>query len=278
METLTLPDSILPVRSRRHQSDKFPRNRSERLFVSLCQSQSYYPSFLAYLFGLFSDKQLKDVLLALCQGCWMWPLIGIWSDKVDCDDRPPVRRDVVPLCILFIMAGAVVSRGKTSRTAPLASLPALPLPLGWPSALLHPQLPALSISAFKHKIGVWMEKALQWLVATVVTLRHTHHSSGQSFCRLLHNPQCSPSKCSKNVSLDGFFKRLCDLSGFKSWTCCLFFCFVLVFFKKAISDNFWRADAQVQIFKNNSRELNMEVFILMVYLACDRRPGSCQPC
>lgn len=80
---------------------------------------------------------------------------------MDCDDRPPVRRDVVPLCILFIRAGAVVNRGKTSRTAPLASLPALPLPLGWPSALLHPQLPALSISAFKHKIGVWMEKALQ---------------------------------------------------------------------------------------------------------------------
>lgn len=71
-----------------------------------------------------------------------------------------MRRDVVPLCIPFIRAGAVVSRGYTTQPAPLASVPALPLPLGWSSAL-HPQLPAFSISAFKHKIGVWMEKALQ---------------------------------------------------------------------------------------------------------------------
>lgn len=64
------------------------------------------------------------------------------------------------MLFLFLSAGAAGSRGHTSQPAPLASLAALPPPLVWPSAL-HPQLPALSISAFKHKIGVWMEKALQ---------------------------------------------------------------------------------------------------------------------
>lgn len=75
------------------------------------------------------------------------------------------------------------------------------------SLFLHPQHPFHSISAFETKSEFgW--KPWQWLVTTAVTRHHSHHSTGQSFCRQLQNHSVFLHRSLKNVSLYGFYAFL----------------------------------------------------------------------
>lgn len=155
--------------------------------VLLCQIKVITP-FCVPLWPLLR-QQLTDLLLALCQAgeC------GLWS-VVRCDKAPVMTghlwEETLFLCIHSSGAGVVVNRRSEHRTnimaRPLASLPALPLPLaGCLRSSTHSFHSSVSVHlSTKFEFG-W--KPLQWLVTTAVTLRHTRHSSGQSFCRQLRN-------------------------------------------------------------------------------------------
>lgn len=143
---------------------------------------------------------------------------------------------------------------KSSSISQLASLSVVTV--CQPPPALHPQHPFQNIRAFVHKIRVWME-----------TMEMTCNRSSDSppqppqdwekLQQTVAAPQCFPPLVSKSRIPLWFWR-----SG--PWS--------LLHYKMLV---FSEINATASL--NNSGELNLEVFILDIYLAYEHRPVTCQP-
>lgn len=187
METLTQPDSILPVRSRWQHSDKLLLNTFSKSLLSCSAWSKRFPPFWIPLWPIFRQR-LTDLVVAQCEFVsagsdkaslltgylWEVPLFlclnPLWEAGVVVHRRSP---DWTLECHTHIIASLLASRVVVTT--------------GWLSPLLHPQHPFHSIAVDMNTKSEFGWKPWQWLVTTAVTRNHSHHCTGNSFCRQLHN-------------------------------------------------------------------------------------------
>lgn len=111
-------------------------------------------------------------------------------------------------------------------------------------------------------------KPWQWLVTIAVTRHHSGHSSGLSSCRLLQN---------HSVFLHCSLKKMQPSVGFRAFYCPKAKTMHFALLRNGSLTPFL-SHIYTIVSLNNSWKLNLEVFILDIYLTYDRRPGTCQPC
>lgn len=173
METLTQPDSILPVRSRWQHSDKLFLNTFSKSLLSCSADQNDFPPF-EYLCGLFSDNSSQ---------IWWWHSVNLYLlDLIRHHCWPATcGKCYVPLSVSTLGGRCGCSPPFTwlNSWVPHShhSLSTCVTRCGHRWLAVSASPPTASIpqyrSGYEHKIGVWME-------TMAMTCYHSSDSQPQS--------------------------------------------------------------------------------------------------
>lgn len=272
METLTQPDSILPVRSWWQHSDKLLLNYSQRLSCPVLPDQNYSPllnTSVAYFHT--TAHRFDDGTVSRACECVHWCLFDLIKHlcwRVTCGKCH--CSFVCVDCMKYVWAFSTVTPEWTlechTHIEPLSLCHLLWPPL---AGCLHFSTHSIhsTVSVHLNTKSAFGWKPWQWLVTAAVTRHHSHHCTGQSFCRQLQNHSVFlPWPLKKCITL--WFLSFLILQSLNRGLCLITNGCLALF----------QGEMYAAACLNNSWELNLEVFILDIYLAYDHQSGSCQPC